>query len=86
MRMTVGVYAPNPQGQVGKVGEIQYDGKRITVKPADNPMLKRIATTPLKLLGQEKPVDAKREPEKFMRRLHERYRSPYLTCLAPSVK
>jgi hypothetical protein len=81
MKLTVGIYAANTQGQVGKVGEIHYDGKRITAKPADTPMLVRMAKTPLKLLGEPKPIDPKKEPERFIRSLHLRYRSPYLTAL-----
>lgn len=81
-RMSVGIYAPNPQGQVGKVGELIYDGAKIQAKPADNLMLQRIAATPLKLIGETEPVDPKAAPEEFMRRLHERYRSPYLTALS----
>lgn len=85
MRLTVGIYASNAQGQVGKVGELQYDGKRITHKPADKQMLARIARTPLKILGQPKPIDPKQEPERFMRNLWQRYRSPYLTALKVST-
>ena len=84
MKLTVGIYAPDTQGRISKVGELSYNGRKITATPPDKPLLVGLMRTPIKVLEHPRPIDPRREPELFMRSLWQRYRSPYLTAMKVS--
>jgi hypothetical protein len=89
MKLTVGIYKSDEKGTSIRAGELHYDGKTITTKPARpdlRQMLKNIATTLLMWPGLDEPIDPKKEPERFMKNLWMGYRSPYCQALKATVE
>ena len=80
MKLTVDIYALNRDAEDVKVGEILFDGKRITAA-GEEPLMKRIASVPIVAKGER--IDPDKEPERFVRNLWQEYRSPYLRAMKP---
>ena len=78
MKLTVDIHALNRDAGDVKVGEIRFDGEKITTSSADK-LLMRMAGVPIEV--DAKVIDPDKEPERFVRNLWQHYFSPYLRAM-----
>src|SRR2546430_3693692 len=78
MKLKVDIYELDREANDVKVGEIRFDGERITTSSTDK-LLMRMASVPIEV--NWKPIDPDEEPERFIRNLWQHYHSPYLRAM-----
>jgi hypothetical protein len=77
--ITVAVNRLKREGNVEKVGDIIWDGKRMSTTAPDSTLIRNIMTQPVWLAGGQE-VSAKDDPELFMRSLYLMYHNSYVHC------
>lgn len=79
LTVVVSIYGLNKTGKDEKIGDIIYDGEKITTS-SNSRLLKYIATEPITLRDM-KQVKPDEEPEKFMRSLYLAYHGSYVRAM-----
>jgi hypothetical protein len=82
MKLKVDIYELDGRANDTKVGEIRFDGEKITASSTDI-LLTRMAQTPIEANGKQ--IDPAKEPERFVRNLWQHYRSPYLRAMKARI-
>jgi hypothetical protein len=85
LKLSVAIHALNEQGEDTLRGRIHWDNRSIYPDPSDSVLLQNIIAEPVAWPGQ-KPIDPKKEPENWMRNLHQMYRSPYLRAMKAALE
>ena len=80
MKLRVDIYELDGEANDVKVGEIRFDGEKITVSDSKSLLLTRMASIPIEINWQE-IIDPDKEPERFVRNLWQHYFSPYLRAM-----
>lgn len=83
MKLTANIYELDGEANDTKVGEIQFDGERITTSNSKSLLLTRMASVPIEVKG--KVIDPDKEPERFVRNLWQHYHSPYLRAMKARI-
>lgn len=76
MKLTVEFWTLNSEADFVKLGELRFDGEKIT---ATSSALRNVLREPL-TLRDGKAVSPAKDPEQFMRSLWRQYKSPYFTA------
>lgn len=63
-------------------GTIVWDGEKLIPSNED---MRHVIDDPIRIMGEQDVIDAKIEPERFLRSLHLMYRGSYFTAL-PATK
>src|SRR5206468_32290 len=78
MKLKVDIYELDGEANDVKVGEVRFDGEKITTS-SDDKLLTRMAGVPIEVNGKE--IDPDKEPERFVRNLWQHYFGPYLRAM-----
>jgi len=82
MKLSADIYALDGKANDTKVGEIRFDGEKITTSNRST-LLTRMASVPIEV--NWKVIDPEQEPERFVRNLWQHYHGAYLRAMKARI-